>query len=73
MVNIGWGTSHTNCKRDQDAIGSTDLTRNRLGLSTETITEGALKHCLIRDIRLTGAYGVLIQGDRIILPGLSEE
>ena len=72
MVSNGWATRHADLKAAQVALGTADLTLNRLGLVTKSKPDGTLKHRMIWDLRRSGVNGVLAQGERIVLPRLSD-
>jgi hypothetical protein len=72
MVISGWATRHDDFSKAQAELKSRDITLDKLGLVTKTRPDGTMKHRLIWDLRRSGVNSVLAQGERIILPKLSD-
>ena len=72
MVEKGWAVAVPTWGELTDQLGSDQIPINRLGLITKARPDGSLKHRIVWDLRRSLVNSLVRQGERIILPRLSD-
>ena len=71
MVEQDWADSYSQWDDVTQALGE-GVVLNKLALVSKTKSDGSVKHRLVWDLRRSGANLAVKQGERIVLPRLSD-
>eukprot|EP00974_Lingulodinium_polyedra_P084300 8161804-Lingulodinium_polyedra.AAC.1 len=72
MVDNGWAKRHASFDDLAQAVGTSAITLNKLGLVSKVKADGSTKHRLIWDLLRSGVNSLVRQGERIVLPRLAD-
>jgi len=72
MVKKGWSIAFNEPSEAESFLGVSGLVLNRLGLVTKVKPDGTTKHRLVWDLRRSGVNLVILQGERVVLPRVSD-
>ena len=72
MVRKGWASATSSWEHACRQVGSRDITLNKLALITKTRPDGSVKHRLIWDLLRSQVNAAVRQGERVILPRISD-
>eukprot|EP00974_Lingulodinium_polyedra_P002336 217827-Lingulodinium_polyedra.AAC.1 len=72
MVDNGWAKRHDTFEALAQAVGTSAITLNKLGLVSKVKADGTMKHRLIWDLLRSGVNSLVRQGERIVLPRLAD-
>ena len=72
MVEKGWSVVFEDPLEAERYLGVPGLVLNRLGLVTKVKPDGSTKHRLVWDLRRSGVNLVILQGERVVLPRVSD-
>ena len=72
MVHKGWAHKFPSWEGLADFLGTDQIALSKFALITKTKPDGTLKHRLIWDLLRSGVNGCIRQGERIVLPRLTD-
>ena len=72
MVKKGWSIVFDDPSEAERFLGVSGLVLNRLGLVTKVKPDGTVKYRLVWDLRRSGVNLVILQGERVVLPRISD-
>ena len=71
MVDQGWAEAHSHWDEVTRSLGD-GVVLNKLALLSKTKSDGTVKHRLVWDLRRSGVNLAVKQGERVVLPRLSD-